>query len=187
MSNGTFVGVPAVTAGSYQSVIATVLGVPAARAAAIVAEYPLAAYPLPLVAFTTLVSDANFACPALQVNRWTSSRVPTFAYQFNDDTAPHSLAPPGALPFATHSSELSYLFGLPNAPFPPALNAGQRALAAAMRAAWANFAASGDPSSAALPWPSFNDGGRVLSLVQPQSQVDAENAARHHCAFWAAG
>jgi hypothetical protein len=26
-----------------------------------------------------------------------------------------------------------------------------------------------------------------LSLVQPQSQVDTENAARHHCAFWSAG
>jgi para-nitrobenzyl esterase len=187
VSNGTFVEVPAITAESYQGAIATVLGVPAARAAAIAAEYPLAAYPLPLVAFTTLVSDASFACPALQVDRWTSSRVPTFAYQFNDDTAPHPLAPPGALPFATHSSELSYLFGLPNAPFPPTLNAGQEALAAAMRAAWANFAANGDPSSAGLAWPSFNDGGRVLSLVQPQSQVDVENAARHHCAFWAAG
>jgi para-nitrobenzyl esterase len=186
VSNGTFVGVPPFNAASYQSVIATVLGVPAARAAAIAAEYPLAAYPLPLVAFTTLMSDANFACPALQVDRWTSARVPTFAYQFSDDTAPHSLAPPGALPFATHSSELSYLFGLPNAPFPPVLDADQAALAAAMRGAWANFAASGDPSSAALPWPSF-DGGRVLSLAQPQSQVDAENAARHHCAFWAAG
>ncbi len=187
VSNGTFVEVPAITAESYQGAIATVLGVPAARAAAIAVEYPLAAYPLPLVAFTTLVSDANFACPALQVDRWTSRRVPTFAYQFNDDTAPHPLAAPGALPFATHSSELSYLFGLPNAPFPPTLNAGQEALAARMRAAWASFAASGDPSSAALPWPSFNDGGRVLSLVQPESQVDTENAARHHCAFWAAG
>ena len=187
VSNGRFVGVPPITAASYQSVIATVLGVPAARAAAIAAEYPLSAYPLPLVAFTTLVSDANFACPALQVDRWTSSRVPTFAYQFNDDTAPHPLAPPGAFPFATHSSELSYLFGLPNAPFPPTFEAGQASLAATMRAAWANFAANGDPSSAALPWPSFDDGGRVLSLVQPQSQVDAENAARHHCAFWSAG
>jgi para-nitrobenzyl esterase len=189
VSGGTFVGVPErpVTAANYQTNIAAVLGVPPARAAAIAAEYPLAAYPLPLLAFTTLVSDANFACPALQVDRWTSPRVPTFAYQFNDDTAPHSLAPPGALPFATHSSELSYLFGLPNAPFPPTLNAGQEALAAAMRAAWANFAASGDPASAALAWPSFNDSGRVLSLVQPEPEVDAENAARHHCAFWAAG
>ena len=67
------------------------------------------------------------------------------------------------------------------------LNAGQEGLAAAMQAAWANFAARGDPSSAALPWPSFNGVGQVLSLVQPQSQVDTENAARHHCAFWSAG
>jgi para-nitrobenzyl esterase len=187
VSNGMFVGVPALTAESYQGVIATVLGVPATRAAAIAAEYPLSAYPLPLVAFTTLVSDANFACPALRVDRWASNRVPTFAYQFNDDTAPHELAPPGALPFATHSSELLYLFGLPNAPFPPTLNAGQEALAATMRGAWANFAANGDPSSPELAWPSFNDGRRVLSLVQPQPQVDVENDARHHCAFWAAG
>ena len=59
------------------------------RAAAIAAEYPLGAYPSPVVAFSMLVSDANFACPALQVDRWTAARgVPTFAYQFNDDNAP---------------------------------------------------------------------------------------------------
>ena len=107
VSNGTFVLVPAVSAANYQSVIATVLGVPVQRAAAIAAEYPLSAYPAPVVAFSTLVSDASFACPALQVDRWTSTRVPTFAYQFNDDTAPHRLTPPGAFPpIATHGSEL---------------------------------------------------------------------------------
>jgi para-nitrobenzyl esterase len=188
LGNGTFVRVPALSAESYQSVIATVLGVPAERAAAIAAEYPLEAYPVPVVAFSTLVSDANFACPALQVDRWTSTHVPTFGYQFNDDTAPQRYAPPGALPpIATHSSELQYLFDLPNTPVPATLNAGQEALAVSMRTAWANFGASGDPSSAALGWPSFNGGGQVLSLVQPQSQVDTDNAARHHCAFWSAG
>ena len=161
VSGGTFVEVPGrpVTAANYQSNIAAVLGVPAERAAAIAAEYPLDAYPAPVVAFSTLVSDANFACPALQVDRWTSGRVPTFAYQFNDDTAPHRLAPPGALPpIATHSSELQYLFDLPNLPFPGTLNPDQESLAGSMRAAWASFAAGGDPSSAALPWPSFDDG-----------------------------
>jgi para-nitrobenzyl esterase len=189
VSGGTFVGVPErpVTAANYQTNIAAVLGVPPARAAAIAAEYPLAAYPLPLLAFTTLVSDANFACPALQVDRWTSTRVPTFAYQFNDDTAPHPLVPAGALPFATHSSELQYLFDLPNAPFPGTLNPDQEALASSMRTAWANFAASGDPSSAAVPWPSFDDGARVLSLESPHPQLDANFASRHHCAFWSAG
>ncbi len=187
VSNGTFVEVPPVTAESYQDVIATVLGVDAARAAEIAAEYPLAAYPAPIFAFTTLVSDANFACPALQVNGWTSANVPTFAYQFNDDSAPHPLAPPGALPIATHSSELQYLFDLPNVPFPATLNPAQESLAGSMRAAWANFAANGDPSSAAVPWPSFNDSARALSLELPQPQVDTNFASRHHCSFWAAG
>ena len=190
VSGGTFVLVPErpVTAANYQSNIAAVLGVPPARAAAIAAEYPLDAYPAPVVALSTLVSDANFACPALQVDRWTSRRAPTFAYQFNDDTAPHRLAPPGALPpIATHSSELQYLFDLPNLPFPGTLNPDQQALAGSMRAAWANFAANGDPSSAAIPWPSFNDSAQVLSLESPQPQVDTSFATTHHCSFWAVG
>jgi|SRR5580704_3113269 hypothetical protein len=47
--------------------------------------------------------------------------------------------------------------------------------------------ASGNPSSRALPWPSFADGAQVMSLVPPQPQVEADFAAAHHCAFWAAG
>ena len=190
VSGGTFVLVPErpVTAANYQSNIAAVLGVPPARAAAIAAEYPFDAYPAPVVALSTLVADANFACPALQVDRWTSRRAPTFAYQFNDDTAPHRLAPPDALPpIATHSSELQYLFDLPNLPFPGTLNPDQEVLAGSMRAAWANFAANGDPSSAAIPWPSFNDSAQVLSLKSPQPQVDTSFATTHHCSFWAVG
>ena len=57
----------------------------------------------------------------------------------------------------------------------------------AMPAAWANFAAAGDPSSAAVPWPSFDDGARVLSLVQPQPRVETNFASIHHCAFWGVG
>ena len=71
VSGGTDVPIPQqpVTTANYQANIAAVLGVPAARAAAIAAEYPPAAYPLPAVAFSVLVGDANFACPALQVDR----------------------------------------------------------------------------------------------------------------------
>jgi para-nitrobenzyl esterase len=53
--------------------------------------------------------------------------------------------------------------------------------------AWANFAATGNPSSRALPWPSFSDGAQVMSLVPPQPQVETNFAAAHHCSFWAAG
>ena len=137
---------------------------------------------------TALAGDANFACPALQMDRWTSGRVPTFAYEFNDDAAPLRFTPPLVGPsVATHGSELQYLFDLPNAPVPGTLSASQQALAASMRTAWANFAASGNPASAAVPWPAFGGGNRpsVLSLVLPQPELETDFSARHHCSFWA--
>ena len=188
VSGGMFMPVPdePVTTDNYQSNIAAVLGVPAALAAAIAAEYPPSAYPSPTLALSALVGDANFACPALQMDKWTSGRVPTFAYEFNDDNAPQRFAP--LPPAATHSSETQYLFDLPNAPFPGTLNAGQQALAASMRAAWASFAASGDPASAAVPWPAFGgaDSAQMLSLVPPQPEIETDFASSHHCSFWAA-
>jgi para-nitrobenzyl esterase len=116
--------------------------------------------------------------------------VPTYAYEFNDDNAPPvftgPLFPP---PVATHESELQYLFDLPNAQHPAPLNSDQQALAASMQAAWAHFAATGNPATRAVPWPSFAGAGsaRMLSLVPPQPQLETDFAARHHCAFWAAG
>jgi para-nitrobenzyl esterase len=187
VSGGMFVPAPTPTPDTYESVIASVLGVSASRAAAIAAEYPVSAYPAPVFALSTIVSDANFACPALQVDRWTSKRVPTFAYEFDDDTAPQIFAGPKFPPVATHSSEIQYLFDQPNAPFATPLNASQEALAASMRTAWTTFAAIGNPSAAAVPWPSINMSSNVLSLVQPQPQLVQNFAAVHHCAFWGTG
>jgi para-nitrobenzyl esterase len=145
--------------------------------------------PAPSAALSTLVADANFACPALQVDRWTSKRVPAFAYQFNDDSAPQRFAPPGALmpPIATHSSEIQYLFDQPNTPVPATLDAVQERLAAAMRTAWATFAAFGNPSTRAVPWRSFSAGSGVLSLESPQPRPESTFASTHHCSFWATG
>jgi para-nitrobenzyl esterase len=171
---------------NYEPDIAQALGVSAARAAAIANEYPLSAYPSAVVAFSLLVSDASFACPALQVDRWTAARgVPTYAYQFNDDNAPVNIVG-ASLGLSTHGTELPYLFDQPNAPYPAMLNPDQQALAASMRTDWASFAGTGNPSSRALPWPSFN-GTRVLSLVPLQSQVTTDFATAHHCSFWEAG
>jgi para-nitrobenzyl esterase len=184
VSQGTNIPLAAPLDGSettYEADIAQALGVSPARAAAIANVYPLSANPTrPDEVFGTAVSDASFACPALQVDRQTAARgVPTYAYQFNDDAAPGF-----GLGQATHGAELPYLFDLPNSPV--VLNAGQQALAASMRTDWASFAGTGNPSSRALPWPSFN-GTRVLSLVPLQSQVTTDFAAAHHCSFWAAG
>jgi para-nitrobenzyl esterase len=187
VSGGTFVPIPEepITADSYRPDIAAVLGVSSERASTVAAEYPLDAYPSPDVALSTLVSDANFACPALQVDRWTAERVPTFAYQFNDDNAPERFAP--LPPAATHSSELQYIFDQPNAPIPGTLDANQQALAAGMRTAWASFAASGDPSTPSLGWPSLDQAQQVMSLVPPRPQLWTGFPDAHNCAFWAAG
>jgi para-nitrobenzyl esterase len=142
--------------------------------------YPLSANPArPDEVFALAISDASFACPALQVDRWTAARgVPTYAYQFNDDAAPGF-----GLGQATHGAELPYLFDQPST---ATLNPDQQALAASMRTDWASFAGTGNPSSRALPWPSFG-GTRVLSLVPLQSRVTTDFATAHHCSFWAAG
>ena len=121
-----------------------------------------------------------------QVDRWTSRRVPTFAYQFNDDSAPQRFAPPGALmpPIATHSSDIQYLFDQPNTPVPATLDADQERLAATMRTAWATFAARGNPATAAVAWGSFNAGSKVLALESPRPELDSSYASTHHCSFW---
>ena len=55
------------------------------------------------MAFSALVGDASFACPALQIDQLTSQRAPTYAYEFNDDNAPLRFSPPLILPpVATH-------------------------------------------------------------------------------------
>jgi para-nitrobenzyl esterase len=96
-------------------------------------------------------------------------------------------AQPGFVPpVATHGSELQYVFDLPNAPYPTALSADQEALASSMRTAWANFAASGNPSSGQLPWPRFGSRGLSMSLVTRQPHVVSDLAARHHVDFWTA-
>jgi para-nitrobenzyl esterase len=108
--------------------------------------------------------------------------MPTFAYQFNDDNAPERFAP--LPPAATHSSELQYILDQPNTPLPGTLTADQQALASSMRAAWASFAANGDPSTATLAWPSFNQDEHVMSLLPPQPQDWTGFADAHNCTFW---
>src|SRR4029077_10692855 len=64
VTGGFFVPIlnPPITTDNYQAVIAQVLGVSAARAAAIATEYPVGSYPSPAAAFSTLDADAWWAC-----------------------------------------------------------------------------------------------------------------------------
>jgi para-nitrobenzyl esterase len=177
-----------VTAANYEAMIASTMGVSAAVAAVIAAQYPLSAYPSPAVALSAIGTDAIFACPALELDNSASKFVPTFAYEFNDENAPQRYLPPVSFPYgAAHASELQYLFDLPTAPIAGPLTAQQQSLATSMRRYWTHFARRGFPSTPGQPlWPRFKSHSQqMLSLVPPQPQVETDVAAAHHCAFWA--
>jgi para-nitrobenzyl esterase len=176
-----------VTAANYQSRIAALLGVPAAVAATIAAEYPPSAYPSPAIALAAAGTDARFACPALTVDDAASRYVPVFAYEFNDENAPQPLLPPVSFPYgAAHASELQYLFGLPTAPFPAPLSPAQALLAATMRSYWTNLAKRGFPSWFATPFWRPYDRTRqgMQSMTPPLPRAETGFAAAHRCAFW---
>jgi para-nitrobenzyl esterase len=178
-----------VTAANYQSMISSTLGVPAAAAAVIAAEYPLSAFPSPSVALGAVGTDAIFACPALTIDQSVSRFVPTFAYEFNDENAPEEFLPPVSFPYgAAHASEIQYLMDLPAVAFPGTLSAAQQQLATTMRAYWTNFAKRGFPSWFESPfWPPFQDVTQSMqSLIPPAPQTETDFATTHNCAFWAA-
>jgi para-nitrobenzyl esterase len=178
-----------VTASNYQSMISATLGVPAAVAAIIAAEYPLSAFPSPSIALGAVGTDAIFACPALAIDQSVSQFVPAFAYEFNDENAPENFLPPVSFPYgAAHASEIQYLMDLPTAAFPGTLSAQQQQLATIMKGYWTDFAKRGFPSSFGTPfWPLFSNlTQKMESLAPPTPQVQTDFAATHNCAFWAA-
>ena len=178
-----------VTAANYQPMISSTLGVPAAVAAVVAAEYPLTAYSSPSVALGAVGTDAIFACPALTIDQSVSKFVPTFAYEFNDENAPENFLPPVSFPYgAAHATEIQYLMALPTAAFPGTLTAAQQQLAATMKGYWTNFAKRGVPGSFGSPfWPLFNTVTQQMqSLVPPVPQTETGFATAHKCAFWTA-
>jgi para-nitrobenzyl esterase len=180
-------GGPAVTAANYQAQIQGTLGVSAAVAAQIVAEYPVASFASPPVALGAVGTDAIFACNSLNEVSQLSKFTPTFAYEFNDENAPQVGFPDVGFPLgADHASELQYVFD----PFPPATSAlspAQRVLSAQMKAYWTSQAKHGNPETAGQPfWPLFSAGTqRMLNLDEPRPAVETDFSAEHHCGFWA--
>jgi para-nitrobenzyl esterase len=173
-----------VTAANYQTMIASTLGVSAAIAGKIAAQYPLGRYPSPAVALGAVGTDAIFACHALTAEESLARYVPTYAYEFNDENAPELLLPPVGFPYgAAHASELQYLFSQTTVPHPAPLTKAQQRLAAAMKQDWTTMARTGTPAAG---WPRFKGASQqILSLVPPQPHPETNFAAGHHCAFWA--
>ncbi|HEU5110542.1 MAG TPA: carboxylesterase family protein [Micromonosporaceae bacterium] len=175
-----------VTPEGYEQTVRTAYG---ARAEEVLRRYPVAAYPTPSIALSTVQTDfgtQRSTCEHLRTYRAAAARpvaVAVYAYQFVDRTAPPLVDVPGFDEGAEHASELSFLF--PNI-FGRALTPAQETLSAAMVRYWANFARTGNPNGARLPaWHRFRSAERVQSLgLGPAGIHPADIAGPSNCDFW---
>jgi para-nitrobenzyl esterase len=174
-----FLGTP-LTAAGYGSAVTGLVGPVAPYAEAL---YPLAAYPSPDLAYSALFTDVGFSCSARGFDRLLSLHVPTYAYEFTDEDAARLLLPPD--PFmplgAPHSSELPFLW--PNLISPGVtMTPTEQALGVQMRAAWTNFARSGNPNGG---WPAYGRASDVFEEFVPGAVgTNRSFAVDHRCGFW---
>jgi para-nitrobenzyl esterase len=168
---------------------------PSGTAAKVGSLYPLAAYSTPQLALDAIGTDP-LACAQRYHQILYASRVPVYAYEFDDRTAP-SYFPvmPGFLPLAYNTSDVQYLWPLwhggPDGVL-HYLNSQQENLSDELVAAWTNFAWTGNRNGHGnFPWPvskpaEANAPG-ILSenLVHLSTFTDAQFSTKHQCNFWA--
>ncbi|MGA3251971.1 MAG: carboxylesterase family protein, partial [Paraburkholderia sp.] len=153
------------TADGYQSTVRAQQGDKAER---VLTEYPLAAYPSPAVALAAVQTDSSFACGSVPVEDALSAWVPTYTYEFRDETAPHTpymVVPPSFEIGAAHTSEMQYIWrGDATTPISSGQSSGwlpltheQAKLSQMMMRYWASFARNGDPNTPSQPnWPRYD-------------------------------
>jgi para-nitrobenzyl esterase len=157
-----------------------------ANAPKVLAEYPAADYPTPTNALAATITDAVFACPAIEADRQARRHVPVYGYEFDDPDAPQLL--PADFPLgAYHAAELQYVFQYtPSLSLVPDFTPAQRRLSDAMLTYWTDFAKRGTPNArGSARWPEARS-EKLLSLdpagLKPLRFADFER--EHHCGFW---
>ena len=180
-------------------------------AAQVQAAYPVTSSTSPDQAYTRVVTDVAFACPARTADGLFAAGVPTYAYEFND---PNPLGIDGLVSLLlhpdftlgdAHGTELSYVFdgildvaggvfpelaGASLLPYPlSALTVAHPSLARQMVAYWTNFAATGNPNGSGLPrWAPYSPGSdqfQSLTSAGSGSGPISNFASEHQCSFWA--
>jgi para-nitrobenzyl esterase len=170
------------TASGYPEALAAYYGKP--LGAKVLAEYPLGAYLSPSLAYSAAVTDSFFACSARRLNQIVASQMPTYAYEFADQTAPNYLKPTSFEIGAGHTSEIQYLFPLYHGGrgIVHPLNPLQEQLSAKMVAYWTRLR----EASAENPWPRYDaKQDNYMRLILPEPFMTAGTfSTDHKCAFW---
>lgn len=179
-----FTGHP-VTADEYGQQLDAFFG--KAKAAKILARYPLRNYSSPSLALASVWTDSAWGCTALSTDRLLSKYVPTHAYEFADENAPWaSSSPAPSFPTGSfHAAELQYLFN--DEQFAGKLTAAQQRLSDTMIRYWTRFAHTGNPNGPGTPrWAGFSPANeQVQSLAPAPGGIGPVNLGNEHqCGFW---
>jgi para-nitrobenzyl esterase len=154
-------------------------------AAEVAREYALEGYNTPGEAFAAAATDSMFACPALAMDRLLTGKIPLYAYEFNDGTAPSYVGPTTFPLLAAHTYELAYVFpGFHGgADAVVKLNSLQEKLSDEM----VNYFTSlSQMSSREAEWPRFDPRQEnMMTFILPTSKlVSGRFSDFHHCTFW---
>jgi para-nitrobenzyl esterase len=148
-------------------------------------QYPRENYVTPSEAYAAPVGDHLFSAPGDAANRMLCDKIPVYAYEFADRTAPSYLKPCSHPQGAAHTSELSYIFpGFHGgAGIPTQLNEMQDRLSDVMIKYWSSVANADEWGDS---WPRYSvEKGNYLRFVLPESHM-TENVIRkmHKLDFW---
>ncbi len=158
-------------------------------AAAVFAAYPASAFGATNEAYSSLLTDFAYSCPVRTTAGLFSSNVETYAYEFDDPTAPKQVPGPFIDQKSYHGAELTYLFRQPMSAwgFGPvaALDANQQVRADQIIKYWAAFAATGNPNNAGSPpWPRYAPTGSAIQrLAQRAVSPVTTFGVDHQCDF----
>lgn len=154
-------------------------------AADVMQEYPLSDYDNPSEAFAAALTDSMFACTARAMNQALSGKIPVYAYEFSDRTAPSYVGPTSFPLLAAHTYELSYIFpGFRGAgDVHVTLNPLQEELSRQMVSYFAHVSNLAQSDAA---WTSFDvTKDNYMTFAPPKaSMVSTKFAHVHHCSFW---
>jgi len=149
-------------------------------------EYPLDRYNNASEAYSAAVTDSLFSCPGRAAQTALSARIPVYAYEFSDATAPSYAAPTTFPLLAAHTFEIPYVFlgfrGGGDAKV--VLNPLQAKLSDQMVGYFAAANRLGAPGTA---WQAYRpEVENVMNFALPQGEtVTGAFAKFHRCDFWA--
>ncbi len=174
-----------VDAATYPDAIAQLADAFGVSADAVLAQYPLDAYPDAGAAFAAALGHAALACPsrrAAELLAGTGADVRVYRFTYPD--AKFQLSPTRDLG-AFHSAEIQYVFGHPASIGQTSFRGDDVALHEAMAGYWARFVTSGDPNGDGAPeWPAYDVTGDA-NLVLDRAVTTESGADRSACALWA--